>query len=851
MNAGIRGTFKAHFFLNCIPSTIEYMPDNIDRSLLYRIPKKSGSLERGDNHLFVVGINAYKQLGKLGNAVRDAQAFRDLLLDRYRFEKEHIYELYDEQATRQNIMGGLRDLIEKIKPKDSLIIYFSGHGHYDPVFKEGYWVPVGANYDVVDDYIPYNFLQQVARAVPARHLLMIVDSCYSGAVLVRERDIVKERLERDPSRWIIASGRNEVVPDSDLMEEKHSPFAKQLLDLLRDYSQDGLTTLGLVDRLTENVSYNSKQTPIGQALHGVGHKGGQFIFYPRKNEARDWSETQQKNTTEAYQQFSKNYPKSIHLDQAVWQNAGLKNDKTAYRTYLSTQANGKYRLQANEQIFKIEDWERFEKARNQGEGALGMFIEKYPNSAHWEAAHAEVKRIRTGEPVGKQKPTIKSPPAGKTPPRKKTPISTKVDDEPKHVSSSIPFLKRPAVKYALIGLPILILLIWAVPKMINRTNNASSNSKYAQLIQKADKTFLKGRRNRDAETVKLALSDYMMVLQSLKKSPAALRGQQASRAWLTAYTDSVKNLSSTRSRPDNTIEELKAKGVEIISPWSDGVAIYKKGRAMGLISKQGKVLSRSYETVSGLQYGYAVFKANSKYGYLKQDGKEIISAKFDAAGPFDHTGQAKVKEGNKIFYINPQGKCVKDCVDPIVERRKLEQAQRLQKIEEDKRRKALAEQKKTDTNSRRQIKVTLIRLVCELSDDEGPGNDADMDRFKFTLHANQKSCSNGKDKTLTGNGMIIYEYSGAAITTPKGYTWRDQNKSTTITYDHEHCKSLNMRLEGYAREQDNGSSSEDEEINYTFTIPNSDNRYGNHTFRLRTSDFVYRCEFKIEKVGSW
>lgn len=824
----------------------------MDRSFIYRIPKNAEALKRGENHLFLIGINDYAHLGKLENAVRDAQAFRDVLTDRYRFEKDHIYELYDADANRRNIMSGLRDMVGKLQEDDSLIIYFSGHGHFDPVFKEGYWVPVDASYEVIDDYIPYTFLQQMARAVPARHLLMIVDSCYSGAVLVRERDVIKERLERDPSRWIIASGRNEVVPDSDLIEEQHSPFAKQLLDLLQDYSEDGLTTLGLVDRLTENVSYNSKQTPIGQALQDVGHKGGQFIFYPRKNEARDWAETQQKNTAEAFAQFIQNYPTSNHVDEADWQIASLKNTKAAFRHYLSSQAKGKFRLKANEHILAIEDLQRFNTAKSQGEGALGIFVEKYPNSAYHAEALSEIERIRTGEGK-KSTPQKKSKPTQDLPQKKQQTASSAPPTKP--IPAGIPLTKKPIFKYSLIGLPILLLLIWAV---INFGGAKDSSTDIRQLLKKAENTFQVGMKSENHASVKIALGMYEEALKTIPKSPVALKGKKACQDWLDSNPEAEAALPVPEEESADPVAELQKRGYQILTPWTNGVAIYQNGNQMGLINQQGNLLGNSYPEVSDLANSYAIFKnTGGKYGFLNLTGKEVIPARFDVAGPFDRTGEAKVREGKMTFFINTQGKCVRDCVDEAEEKRKLLEAQkqkdleikRLQALKDEQERKrvaALAEQKRITENSNRQIRVTMVRLVCELSDDEGPGNDADMDRFKFILHANQTSCSAGKNKSITGNGMTIYEYTGASITTPKGHVWRDQNKSVTITYDNEHCKGLSMRIDGYAREQDNGSSSADEEARFPLLLGNP---FGTHNLILASSDFRYRCEFKIEKVG--
>ncbi|GAB4420462.1 MAG: hypothetical protein OHK0039_34050 [Bacteroidia bacterium] len=62
------------------------------------------SWQRGVNHLLVIGIDQYLRVGRLANAVRDAQAMRDLLQRRYAFDAAHTRALYDEAATRRALM---------------------------------------------------------------------------------------------------------------------------------------------------------------------------------------------------------------------------------------------------------------------------------------------------------------------------------------------------------------------------------------------------------------------------------------------------------------------------------------------------------------------------------------------------------------------------------------------------------------------------------------------------------------------------------------------------------------------------------------------------------------------------
>ena len=235
---------------------------------------------KGKNYLLVIGIDNYLHCARLSNAVRDAQDVKSLLCDKFNFENDDVIELYDADATHVNIKKAFRDLGRKVTPDaDNLVTFFSGHGHYDSFLEEGYWVPVDAKFQAEVDYISYSYLTKVIKAIPSHHTLFIVDSCYSGATLVSHRDLVNERVERDPSRWMFASGRNEVVPDGNV--GGNSPFTEELIDTLQRYSSEGLRVSSMIDKVLTAVSYNSAQTPIGRPIYGVGDKGGEFVFHPR------------------------------------------------------------------------------------------------------------------------------------------------------------------------------------------------------------------------------------------------------------------------------------------------------------------------------------------------------------------------------------------------------------------------------------------------------------------------------------------------------------------------------------------------------------------------------------------
>lgn len=93
------------------------------------------------NKLFLIGINEYKHK-PLNSCVKDVQDFKQALLDRYDFELNDIYEVYDNDATLKNIYDALDKYVMTLKESDNLIIYYSGHGSYNQNLEMGYWVPI-------------------------------------------------------------------------------------------------------------------------------------------------------------------------------------------------------------------------------------------------------------------------------------------------------------------------------------------------------------------------------------------------------------------------------------------------------------------------------------------------------------------------------------------------------------------------------------------------------------------------------------------------------------------------------------------------------------------------------------
>jgi WD40 repeat protein len=231
------------------------------------------------NYLFIIGIDRYKYWRPLSNATSDSQDLMYILNNQYTFDESLTTVLNNEEASRKNIYEKFKELIGKIRGNDNLLIYFSGHGHYDAGLKEGYWIPVDAQQNNDSDYIPNSYLLSLIRRMEARHIFVVADACFSGALFAESNRGYIDNVEQLKSRWALTSGRLEYVSDGNAGQ--HSPFAKVLIAFLKDTKKQRFPVSELVQYVKVETANTSSQTPIGNPLKSIGDEGGEFIFYKR------------------------------------------------------------------------------------------------------------------------------------------------------------------------------------------------------------------------------------------------------------------------------------------------------------------------------------------------------------------------------------------------------------------------------------------------------------------------------------------------------------------------------------------------------------------------------------------
>ncbi len=229
-------------------------------------------LDRKKNHergAVVIGINQYQNENwNLRGCVNDAIDMRQLLKNVYRFQDTNMRQLFNQHATKYNILKGLEWLGNKFQEG---VMFFSGHGSQifatdEPDQK----CEILITYDhdwynpLLDDDL-YERLHKMSRC------WIIVDACHAEGISRDEQYTVKsiipppnipfpkKRKLSKPTRLIelAACKADEISLEKPYKGVWRGQFTKILCDILREES-----TIQLPDLQQELISRAESQTPV-------------------------------------------------------------------------------------------------------------------------------------------------------------------------------------------------------------------------------------------------------------------------------------------------------------------------------------------------------------------------------------------------------------------------------------------------------------------------------------------------------------------------------------------------------------------------------------------------------------
>jgi Caspase domain len=247
---------------------------------------RGAAVTNGNYYALVIGIDEYPSpLPSLKTAVADAQAVSSELREDYGFQ---VQLLLNRDATRAHILDAITRYRDTLSANDSLLIYYAGHGYSDHEADKAYWLPADADSSFSANRIIADDLTTGVRVLPARHVLVISDSCYSGT-LTRDVDAPVQsggqaafisRMLRSRSRTLMASGGDE--PVSDEGTNGHSVFAYALLRALELTDGQMFTASDMFyGSVRGQVAGKSEQLPEYSIIRNSSHDDGDFVFSRR------------------------------------------------------------------------------------------------------------------------------------------------------------------------------------------------------------------------------------------------------------------------------------------------------------------------------------------------------------------------------------------------------------------------------------------------------------------------------------------------------------------------------------------------------------------------------------------
>lgn len=264
-------------------------------------------------YAIVVAVDEYASPGvpRLQFAQRDAEK----LALRLEAQGYYVTSVVGNKARRGEVVRELLLAQERLRPQDSFVLFFAGHGVRKQSNGQVYWLNYDGDPQRPDiDGIRLRHLIELVREIPATRKLVLLDHCYAGDVqeapagmgdgrdtpmaplpLAAGREAFPEGFERDivaansagpadRSMFVVAASRGVAFEDPALM---HGFFTQVLLSALRepkaDTQADGAVSMGELMEFVESQVVqlsSSRQKPYVLPAEGnlmAGLKWQPFI----------------------------------------------------------------------------------------------------------------------------------------------------------------------------------------------------------------------------------------------------------------------------------------------------------------------------------------------------------------------------------------------------------------------------------------------------------------------------------------------------------------------------------------------------------------------------------------------
>jgi len=237
------------------------------------------------NRILAIAIDEYKddKINNLNNCLNDINALINILSLRYDFESIELLTK-SEQTTKSFLFNTLYDELINALPDDNVLIIYAGHGEYNSALETSYWLCSDSQRGNVSTWFNVGDLMSFFRGSKARHIALISDSCFSGAVFETLRGGGIAALDNKSSRQALTSGGIEQVSDG--AENSNSPFNLSIQKVLNQNTSEKLSFTEFSEKVILDFHPDRTQTPAYGTLAMSGHKGGMLFFHLKPKDGR-------------------------------------------------------------------------------------------------------------------------------------------------------------------------------------------------------------------------------------------------------------------------------------------------------------------------------------------------------------------------------------------------------------------------------------------------------------------------------------------------------------------------------------------------------------------------------------
>ena len=337
------------------------------------------------DYALLIAVNNYQNSKLLdfanpqGNPKKDAQEIEQLLKDQYGFSTERLIDPTAAEITakleqyERDFRNGTKD------PNGQLFLFFSGHGERE--YGNGFFLAADADpAKLYEKTIPYALWRPRIANFNCKHIMVVIDACYSGTFdpnwFNRPKSYGDRAGELDATAKLQANydakkTRMFFTSATEVQSPEVSSFAKKLKEgLLSGGGTDGILTSTELFSALELSSPRPHRGEFEQDEAGSAYlffqqgKPTNFDLQSYEQTQRDiqaWKTAQTTNTPTAYLNYLQKFPQGTFREEASkalaiaeedqqWELARLRNTPSAYQAYLNRYPTGRYATEAKKNL---------------------------------------------------------------------------------------------------------------------------------------------------------------------------------------------------------------------------------------------------------------------------------------------------------------------------------------------------------------------------------------------------------------------------------------------------------------------------------------------------------------------